>query len=76
MILIFGGKVGVAAMLVPKGLGPQNPNKKLALWIDLLDQPFPQNHGFKKFRLEPPSSSIYEYVIPQIPSEAAYNSII
>ena len=34
MILIFGGKVGVAAMLVPKGLGPQNPNKKLAyVWV-------------------------------------------
>ena len=27
---IFGGKMSVAATLAPKGLGPQDPTKKLA----------------------------------------------
>ena len=46
---IVGGKIGVAATLMPKGLGPQNPTKKLAHWVDLLDQPLFQN-CFQKSR--------------------------
>ena len=36
---IFGGIMGVAATVAPKGLGPQDPTKKLAHWVDLLGQP-------------------------------------
>ena len=36
---IFGGKMGVAAMVAPKNTGPQDPNKKLAQWVDLLGWP-------------------------------------
>ena len=32
---IFGGKMGVAASLAPRSLGPQDPTKKLAQWVDL-----------------------------------------
>ena len=35
---IFGGKMGVAATLVPKGLGPQVPTKKLAHWVKLFSK--------------------------------------
>ena len=35
----FGGKMGVAATLAPKGLGHQNPTRKLAHWVDLIGQP-------------------------------------
>ena len=34
---LFGGKMGVAATMVPKGLG-----QKLVYWVDFLGQPFPR----------------------------------
>ena len=37
-IIFFGGKMGAAATVAPKGLGPQDPAKKLAHWVDLLGQ--------------------------------------
>ena len=36
---IFGGRMGVATTLAPKGLGPQNPTKNLAHWVDLMGRP-------------------------------------
>ena len=35
----FDGKMGVAATLAPKGLGPHDPTKKLAHQVELLGQP-------------------------------------
>lgn len=35
----FDGEIGVAATLAPKGLGPQDPAKKWAHWVDLFGQP-------------------------------------
>ena len=35
----FGGKIGVAITSAPNGVGPPNPIKKLAHWVDLLGQP-------------------------------------
>ena len=46
--LIFGGKMGVAATVAPKGLGPQDPTKKLAHWVDLLGKPLTLKLVFKK----------------------------
>ena len=45
----FGGKMGVATTRAHNGLGPPNPTKKLARWVDLLDQPLSRNHVFKIF---------------------------
>ena len=36
-------------------LGPPNPTKKLAHWVDLLGQPLTRNHVFEIFRPEPPT---------------------
>ena len=46
--------MGVAATLVPKGLGPQDPTKKLAHWVDLLGQPLTRNLFSKISGLNPP----------------------
>ena len=54
---IFGGKRGVAATLVPKGLGPHVPAKKLAHWADLLSQSLSHKNVFKK--LGPELAIIY-----------------
>ena len=35
----FGGKMGVATMCAPNGLGPPHSTKKLAHWVDLLCKP-------------------------------------
>ena len=40
----FGGKMGVANMCAPNGLGPPNPTKKLAHWMDLLGRLLSRNH--------------------------------
>ena len=40
--LYFWREMGVAATLAPKGLGSQNPTKKLAHWVELLGQPLSQ----------------------------------
>ena len=48
-ILIFGGKMGVAATVAPKGLRPQDPTKKLAQWVDILGQPLSRKHVLKNF---------------------------
>ena len=50
----FGGKMGVDTTCAPNGLGPSNPTKKLAHWMDLLGQPLFRNHVFEIFRGEPP----------------------
>ena len=44
--------MGVATTLAPNGLGPPNPTKKLAHWMDLLGQPLSRNHIFKILRGE------------------------
>ena len=51
---IFGGKMGVAATVAPKGLGPQVSTKKLAHWVDLLSHPLSRKLVFKKIGSEPP----------------------
>ena len=45
------GRMGVAAMLAPKRLGPQNPGKTL---VDLWSQLLSQKGVFKLFRLKRP----------------------
>ena len=49
--------MGVAATLAPKGLGPQDPTKKLAHWVELLGQPLSQKNVFENLGLEPPLSN-------------------
>ena len=51
---IFGGKMGVATTVAPKGLGPQVPTRKLAHWVEHLGQPLSLKLVFKKFGYEPP----------------------
>ena len=47
--------MGVADTVAPEGLGPQDPTKKLAQWMDLkLGQPLSRKHAFKIFDLDPP----------------------
>ena len=43
----------MATSRAPNGLGPPNPTKKLAHWVDLLGQPLSRNHVFEIFSLEP-----------------------
>ena len=43
----FGGKMGVATMPAPDGLGSPNPIKKLAHWVDLFGQPLSSNYVFE-----------------------------
>ena len=50
---MFGGKMGVAATVAPRGLGPQDPTKKLAHWVDLLGRPLSRKHLFEIFGPEP-----------------------
>ena len=45
--------MGVAAIVAPRGLGPQDPTKKLAQWADLLGQPLSRKHNFEIFGPEP-----------------------
>ena len=44
---IFGEKMGVAATMASKGLGLEDPTKKLARWVDLLGQPLSQKPVLK-----------------------------
>ena len=46
--------LGVAATLAPKGLGPQDPTKKLADRVELLGQPLSQEKVFENLGPEPP----------------------
>ena len=57
--------MGVAATLAPKGLGPQDPTKKLGHQVNLLDQPLTRNLVFKNSGPEPPL--IGEIVFSHIP---------
>ena len=50
----FGTKMGVATTRPPNGLGPPNPTKKLAHWMELLGQLLSRNPVFEIFRGEPP----------------------
>ena len=52
----FGGKMGIAATVAPKGLGPKDPTKKLAQWMDLLGQMLSRKPVLKIFGPEPPPS--------------------
>ena len=45
---------GRGSTLSHKGLGPQNPTKKLAQGMELLDHVLSQNHASKNVRPEPP----------------------
>ena len=45
--------MGVAATLAPKGLGPQDPTKKLAHRMELLGQPLSQKNGLENLGPEP-----------------------
>ena len=47
--------MGVAVTPAPKDLGPQDPTKKLAHWVDLLGQPLSQKNGFKIGGLNEPN---------------------
>ena len=64
---ITGGKKGVAATPAPRGLGPQNLNKKVAHARVLLGHLLSQNHVPKVPDLGPPSKIVkinlqeYEY---------------
>ena len=46
--------MGVATTRAPHGLGPPNPTKKLADWVDLLGQLLSRNVIFEIFMDEPP----------------------
>ena len=48
--------MGVAATVAPKGLGPQDPTKKVDPLRDLFGQPLSRKPVFKKFGPEPPPS--------------------
>ena len=54
---IFGRKMGLAATLVPKGLVPQDPTKKLAFRVELLGQPLSHKNVFENLGPEPPLKS-------------------
>ena len=45
--------MGVAVTVAPKGLGPQDPTKKLAHWVNLLGQPLTRKLVFENFGPEP-----------------------
>ena len=47
--ILFWGEMGVAATVAPKGLGPQDPTKKLAHWVELLGQPLSRKPVFRNF---------------------------
>ena len=49
-------KNGRGPTLAHKGLGSQNPTKKLIHWVDLLGQPLTRIHVSEIWRLEPPLS--------------------
>ena len=60
MVLIFNfcffwreNKMGVAIRRAPYGLGPPNPTKLWAYWVELLDQPLSWNHVFEISSGEP-----------------------
>ena len=59
---ILGPKMGVAARLAPKGLGPQNSTKKLPHWMNLSGQPLSRNHVFGNLGHEPPPLKILVFL--------------
>ena len=46
--------MGVVATVAPRGLGPQDPAKKLEQWLKLLGQPLSRKHVIEIFGPEPP----------------------
>ena len=44
----------MAATVAPRGLGPQDPTKNLAHWVDLLGQLLSRKNVFEIFGSEPP----------------------
>ena len=51
---LFGKKMGVATTRAPNVLGPRNPTKKLAHWVELLGQPLSRNEVLEISMGEPP----------------------
>ena len=51
---IFGGEMDVATTMAPKGLGPQDPTKKLAKWVELSGHSLSRKHVFRIFGPNPP----------------------
>ena len=56
--------MSVAATVAPTGLGPQDPPKKLAQWVDLLGQLLSRKNVFEIFGPEPspPLNRVYLHV--------------
>ena len=54
-LMLFGGKMGEAATLAPKGLGSQDLTKRLANRVKLLGQPLSQKIVFENLGPDPPS---------------------
>ena len=55
--------MGVATTRAPNSLGPPNPTRKFAHWVDLLVQPLSRNHVFEIFRGVPPLSEMCVNVV-------------
>ena len=67
---------GRPTLLAPKGLGLQNPTKKLAHWSDPLGQPLSRNHGFKIFRPESLNlRSIFTFLLFLIELKRSYREL-
>ena len=64
---IFDGKMGMAALVAPRGLGPLDSTKKLAHQVDLLGQPLSRKNVFEIFGPEPPSPNKLIYFIRKNP---------
>ena len=55
--------MGVFATVAPRGLGPQDPTKKLAQWVDLWGQPLSRKHVFEIFGPKPPLKGKFAVLI-------------
>ena len=55
--------------VAPRGLGPQDPTKKLAQWIDLFGQPLSRKYVEEIFGPEPLHFSIFLLEISKLASQ-------
>ena len=62
-VLVFG-LVLARKYAMSKGLGPQNPTKTLAQWVDLLGQQLSRKQICKIFRPEPPPPPSFNSNVP------------
>ena len=67
--------MGVAATLAPKGLGPQDPTKKLAHRVELLGQPLSQKKVFENLGPEPPLNQWGRYFKRAWDRKHSYNML-